>query len=800
MLRLPEALKRRLTDAGMLALCTWALAAPTLQIFMLEKETGWALLFTCLFSMIFSLIAAFSRRWLRAGLRLILIASGLWAALSSPLPQAARTLIEASASLKPAQHIILLYADLLIPVFIALLMPYIRLLMQGEPSFSAPLLLVNVLMIWFAGARQSVSAYIPAMICIPLLYAYAAHTQLPVINHSGPRRGFVKAIPVALVIALIALILTPPFRSTVPALEQKADQLRQLINDHFFFTESRENFTLASEGYQPMGEKGLGGKPSISNTPVMEVETDRRVYLRGSILNLYNGRAWRDTLSNERYGYTTIRFAALRDAVLDADLPHRDLRTAPVPLDVTMLSPMPSTLFLPQRLRSLSTAEGMVPYLNAASEMFITRNLQPGDAYSLTYEPYIAGTAHTDDLAARLSGLRDERFEELKIDYTQLPSHLLPEGQVATLARAVVGEENDPYRMAMLIRDHLKTGFTYTLDVADAPEDLDFVAHFLQTKQGYCTYFASAMTILSRSVGLPARYVEGFVAMPAESGAPTLITGQHAHAWTEIYIPALGWVTFDATASTGELPPQPEGSGDDGSQGNPPPQNDPQQQEQEEQTQDENPEETEQEGDTPEPTPAPDPTPPPEDEQDSQNPADHPAPRLWWLWLLLVISLIAALVWRARALNPVRRAEQYRDGNKKLMIYWQALCLALAMQGKASLPQETLRGYAQRVAPGDTGLQALADAVSAVIYGRREASGEQVMTARLYYQGAYQSLSRIGRGRLMMSRLWSDIKSTAIRVISALVSPLRKRIDSLKDMIVQTARGLIKRLKSLLKK
>lgn len=87
MLRLPEALKRRLTDAGMLALCTWALAAPTLQIFMLEKETGWALLFTCLFSMIFSLIAAFSRRWLRAGLRLILIASGLWAALSSPCPR-----------------------------------------------------------------------------------------------------------------------------------------------------------------------------------------------------------------------------------------------------------------------------------------------------------------------------------------------------------------------------------------------------------------------------------------------------------------------------------------------------------------------------------------------------------------------------------------------------------------------------------------------------------------------------------------------------------------------------------------
>ena len=314
------------------------------------------------------------------------------------------------------------------------------------------------------------------------------------------------AVPIAILIATLAFALTPSYRQTNPVLEEKADQLRQYINDYFFFTDSRENFSLSSVGYQPMGDKGLGGKPAISNNPVMEVETQKKVYLRGSILNLYNGRMWYDSISNERYAYTSLRFGALRDTLLDMNLPAAQLRADVMQIDVHMLSPMPSTLFVPQRLRSLNLGDGMVPYLNAASEVFITRNLLPGDDYRLSHEPYLAGTKQTDDLARKLAGETDARFDNLKGTYTQLPEHLQPNGQVTKLAGEIVGEETDPYRMAMLIRGYLKTNYSYTADVKPAPEDLDFASHFLfQTKEGYCTYFATAMTVLARTVGLPSR-------------------------------------------------------------------------------------------------------------------------------------------------------------------------------------------------------------------------------------------------------------------------------------------------------
>ncbi len=764
MLRLPERLKRGLIDWGLLSLCVYSLTLPALHLFSLEEESLRSLLLTAVLAAAVCFVSALPRRWMRALGRLLLAVTALRWALASPLLSAARALLAASAAYRPAQHIVLLYADLLVPLFIALMIPYVRLLMQGEPGFSSPLLLTNVLMIWFAGARGNLTPYLPAMATLPLLYAYAAQAQGWQAG-KGRGRAFLKALPVAALIALLAFALTPPYRSTLPPLEEKADELRQLINDYFFFTDSRENFSLASEGYQPMGEKGLGGKPAISNTPVMEVQTDSRVYLRGSILNQYNGRAWYDTLSNERYGYASVRFAGLRDALLDADLPQEALRLGARSLEIGLLSPMPSTLFVPQRLRTLSTQEGMVPYLNAASELFITRNLEPGDRYSLSYEPYVAGTAQTDSLADRLSGAEDARYEELKKDYLQLPAHLKPEGQVATLARSIVGGETQPYRMATLIRDYLKANFTYTLNVKDAPQDLDFVAHFLQTQEGYCTYFASAMTVLARSVGLPARYIEGFVASPAEGGGPSLVTGQHAHAWTEVYIPALGWVTFDATATTGDLPPQPEGDMGGGPDDSAPPE-EPQQEPQPTAGPDESP------SGASDPTPNPEPTPPPPEERqepETQRGGGH----LPWLWLLLILACAALIAQRIRATEPGRRAARESDPAAKLMIYWQALCAALALQGLPMQPQETLRAFARRIAPDDIGLRRLAESVSALLYGRKTPAEQDVTAARLYYQSAYMALPRRRRARLILSRLGQDLRLQLRRAGQAALGALR---------------------------
>ena len=785
MSRLREQWRPWLADMLILLLVSWALVLPALQVYMMRQEATWAFIRVVFFSVILSAYAQLPKQArLFAGIGLA-IASLAWALLS-PLPAALQALISALATARPLTPALTLYSDVILLASLLVIAVYARLLVQGEPSFSAPLLLSTGMMLWFSGARQNIGDFVPLMAAVPLLFAYAGFMENPlrpqVDRNRNRNRSLFKALPVVLMIAMLAFALTPSYRTTHPQLEKQADRLRQLINDYFFFTDTRENFTLASVGYQPMGKSGLGGKPQISNNQVMQVDAKDRLYLRGTLLDLYNGRQWYDSVSNERYGYTSARFAALRDRLLDAALPEEGLRTAEEEASVLLLNSLPSTLFVPQRLRKLSLAEGMVAYLNASSELFITRNLEKDDSYDLAYESYVAGTPKTDQLAARLSGAQDPHYQELFPVYVQLPQHLLPDGMVATLAKQIVGTEQDPYRKAMLIRSHLMDNYRYTLEVPDAPDDLDFSAHFLfETKQGYCTYFATAMTVLARSIGLPSRYVEGFVALPSDNNTPVIITGQNAHAWTEIYIPAMGWVTFDATSTTGELPPppqQPPPSGPDPDQ-TPPPgpeeQQTPQPQQEEEQPEN-----------APTPTPEPEDQPPPVDEQDTPEPDQHSqsGPSMWWLWLLLAVT-IALLVWRARASEPNRQSARLAESSGKVLLFWQALMDVQKAARLPMLPSETLRDYALRVAPDDRGLLSLANSVSAIVYGRHAPDDSRVTAARLYYQSAYRTLPRLHRGAVIVRRTTRDLRGMLqrLRTLSG------QTVRDMKDAILSALRG-----------
>ncbi|MFQ7452488.1 MAG: transglutaminase-like domain-containing protein [Flavonifractor plautii] len=85
----------------------------------------------------------------------------------------------------------------------------------------------------------------------------------------------------------------------------------------------------------------------------------------------------------------------------------------------------------------------------------------------------------------------------------------------------------------------------------------DFVAWFLtESHRGYCMHFASAAVLLLRSMGVPARYVSGFVADVPASGRVN-VPDSAAHAWVEVYIDGYGWEPVEVTPSTpGALPPR----------------------------------------------------------------------------------------------------------------------------------------------------------------------------------------------------------------------------------------------------
>jgi uncharacterized membrane protein len=93
-------------------------------------------------------------------------------------------------------------------------------------------------------------------------------------------------------------------------------------------------------------------------------------------------------------------------------------------------------------------------------------------------------------------------------------------------------------------------GYTYSLTTKKVPEDADFIDYFLfESKQGYCTSYATAMAVLGRCIGIPTRYVEGFMAKfeYRDEEAMYLVKNSQAHAWAEAYMKGVGWVPFEAT-------------------------------------------------------------------------------------------------------------------------------------------------------------------------------------------------------------------------------------------------------------
>jgi len=108
-------------------------------------------------------------------------------------------------------------------------------------------------------------------------------------------------------------------------------------------------------------------------------------------------------------------------------------------------------------------------------------------------------------------------------------------------------------RIARRIAEKLSGECTYTLDLSAADISRDGVEDFLfYTKRGHCEYFASAMTVMCRVLGVRARLVTGFVMNEYDrTGGYYIVRGRDAHAWTEVFTPTTAWVTIDATPPAG---------------------------------------------------------------------------------------------------------------------------------------------------------------------------------------------------------------------------------------------------------
>lgn len=130
---------------------------------------------------------------------------------------------------------------------------------------------------------------------------------------------------------------------------------------------------------------------------------------------------------------------------------------------------------------------------------------------------------------------------------TELPDSTPP--SVETRARELTRGIDNPFEQAVAIQNWFRRAgnFTYTLEPADSGNGMETIENFLtDERQGYCEQFASAMAMMARSLGIPARVAVGFLS--GERNDDTYVfRGTDMHAWPELYLDGVGWVRFEPT-------------------------------------------------------------------------------------------------------------------------------------------------------------------------------------------------------------------------------------------------------------
>ncbi|MFZ5875522.1 MAG: transglutaminase TgpA family protein [Nitrospirota bacterium] len=283
---------------------------------------------------------------------------------------------------------------------------------------------------------------------------------------------------------------------------------------------------MAYGGFQPEFDITRPGSDSgvIPNPIVLRVQADAPLYLRGRVFDRFDGRTWTSSTDVTPMEPYDNRFLL---APNNGPLTAQHVYVEQDQPNVVFAANRPNTLWFPASTISTDGDGSLIP------PGLLTRGTE-----------YMVASVMTV-FHDRLSGTPDETAPGVR--HLQYPD--AASGAVAQLARTVTRGIEDPYERAAAIEAYLLTNYRYTLATLSEPPPADPVNYFLfERKEGHCEYFASAMVLMLRSVGIPARLATGY---PATQKNP--ITGYFeirrfdGHAWVEAYMDGVGWTLFEPT-------------------------------------------------------------------------------------------------------------------------------------------------------------------------------------------------------------------------------------------------------------
>jgi len=420
--------------------------------------------------------------------------------------------------------------------------------MRAWGAVLPPGLVVLISVYYYYGAAP-LMRYLALYLFFALLYIARSHAfQLeqrwqeehvaydPVMRFDFVRAGLVMTVIV------LALAWTLPGAEAVPRLTatwRRISEPWRTVQEEWqrLFSGLRAGVVGVVEPYGPA--LNLGGPRELRDVILMDVAAPRtgRYYWRAAVYSYYQGNRW-EAVEKERI--------MLIPGRQPPGMARDELRHTVVQTVTTYAAGHHILVGASQPVAVSLDAEA---YINRAEDaplefirIFSILSFKADDQYVVTSE-----VSNADLQSLREAGT--DYPEWVRERYLQLPA-LLPE-RVRLLAEEITANATNPYNEAAAIERYLRDNVVYDLQPPDRPEGRDYVDFMLfDSKRDYCSGYATAMAVLARSVGIPARLVVGYAQgeYDAERGVYR-VQEKNSHTWVEVYFPRYGWIEFEPTAS-----------------------------------------------------------------------------------------------------------------------------------------------------------------------------------------------------------------------------------------------------------
>ena len=390
---------------------------------------------------------------------------------------------------------------------------------------------------------------------------------------SGARPALTMGIVIALITSIIFLLL-PRYQSLRLQARPSSWSLRlqfPTVSDGAIISPGRGSGDAATNGGQLAAQDDMSSFSSSANLDSRFVPSNEKVlllrsnhwcYLRGVAYAEYDGHNWKiddDNLHKVEVSEPPINLRPMfpisygRNNIVQIIQVERDMP------NLIFAAHQALNLYAPTNTVFVDKSQNLrVPFLVEKGTVYSVVSADPlmDERNRMFVKAWMRSTERDLQYMAKYQKACEKIYRRMRLFDSVQPFLQLPDSvtyRTKMLARKVTSRARSNYQRLEMLSNFLRQYYTYAITPPPYPPQCDVCDYFLfESHIGNCQQFATALTVMARTLGIPARYVTGYA--PSDYNPLTgyyEIRACNAHAWVEACLPPVGWLQFEPTPSVG---------------------------------------------------------------------------------------------------------------------------------------------------------------------------------------------------------------------------------------------------------